>query len=116
MPQVIGFAPPGAHVTVTLLRMKGRRGNIVQRVAATATRSEGGVFRARLGAVPAEGPYVMVANCPTCAWPRTLMVDDVLVGDVWLVGMAHRAHPVHGGARSESSFYWCCYHFCCYHV
>jgi sialate O-acetylesterase len=65
---VWGWTTPGARVTV------GLRGK-----ETTAVADAQGKWLARLGPFDAGGPYAL-----TVKGPRTLTLDDVLIGDVWL--------------------------------
>ncbi len=78
---VWGFAEPGDAVTVTLA---GR--------SAKATTDASGRFAATLEALPAGGPYELVAEGRT-----RVVASDVLVGEVWLAsGQSNMAMTVAG--------------------
>jgi sialate O-acetylesterase len=63
-----GWTTPGAKVTVN---MNGK--------SATATAGADGKWLAKIGPIPAGGPFEL-----TIAGPETVKLTDVLVGDVWI--------------------------------
>lgn len=65
---VWGWTTPGAQVTVTL-----------NKKSATATAADDGRWQVKLAPFHAGGPYTL-----TVIGPETLIVNDVLLGDVWL--------------------------------
>ncbi len=65
---VWGWTTPGATVTVEVAGKK-----------AEATADAGGKWLAKLGPLPAGGPYTL-----TVTGPQTVTLQDVLVGDVWI--------------------------------
>ena len=65
---VWGWTTPGEHVTVAL---NGK--------TATATAADDGRWEAQLGPFGVGGPYTL-----TVTGPQTVVVQDVLIGDVWL--------------------------------
>ncbi len=84
---VWGFAEPGDAVTVTLA---GK--------SAQATADASGRFAATLEALPAGGPYELVAEGRT-----RVVASDVLVGEVWLAsGQSNMAMTV-GGVRDADA-------------
>ena len=82
-----GWTQPGREVTVTLA---GK--------TATGVADARGKWLARLGALPAGGPYTM-----TVTGPRTVTVRDVLLGDVWLCsGQSNMQMSVGGSMNAKA--------------
>ena len=87
--QICGKAEPGGVVKVALA------GNAVNAAA-----DDSGMWRAELPAMEAGGPYQVVIS--GAAGVKPLVLDDVLIGEVWLCsGQSNMHMPVRGGK------FWC---------
>ena len=86
---VWGWAEPGRHVTVEVA------GN-----SAGATAGTDGKWLARLPALPAGGPHKLAVMSQGA---DSLVVTDVLVGEVWLAsGQSNMNWPLSGALNAEA--------------